>query len=407
MNTTKLAVSGNKGKKRTSTFGVTFRARQNKSSISIVARLSYDGNTFDKYTGIKCHKGEFKNGKVKGNPELNSLLSSYDTNLHNAYVTLKRKGQSIDLQRVADCIFGEPVIKETPRLFEGIDLYIQAFYFDEGNDFSPITKAKNERYGKFIKQWAKGFFEREKIDLSEIKPAHDLEIIKFMKSQREAGHNYATQMVQWTKRFFDYAIANEWVLRNPFLNFKPKHEKVKIKYLTEKDLEKLEGLKLRTGSTYERVRDFFLFSCYTGLSYIDLVNVSFSNIKTDENGIKYLEVPRLKTDVVSIVPLFEKPLDLIEKYRFDDKQVKLFNVPTNQCMNRTLKELADMAGLSIEPTFHLSRKTCATLLISAGIDATIVQRVLGHSSLSTTLGHYGKIEAKPIIESFKRTFNKA
>lgn len=404
MNKTKLSFSSNKVKKRTSTFTVTFRERENASNVSINARLSYDGKTFDKFTGIKCNRGEFKNGQVKGNPEINSLLKSYENNLHNAFVRLKDKGQGIDLHRIAVCMFGQPVIKETPRLFEAMDEYIKAYYFDDGNEFSETTKIKNQRYSNHLKQWAKVFFERERIDLSEIKPAHDLEIIKFMKSNRQSGHNHATRYVKWFHRFYDYAISNEWVLRNPFLNFKPKYEKVKIKYLTEKDLEKLEGLKLRTGSTYERVRDFFLFSCYTGLSYIDLVNVSFCNIKKDKNGIKYLEVPRLKTDVMSIVPLLKKPLDLIEKYRFDDKQVRLFNVPTNQCMNRTLKELADMADLSIEPTFHLSRKTCATLLISAGIDATIVQRVLGHSSLSTTLNHYGKIEAKPIIESFKTIF---
>ncbi|MBB6005133.1 site-specific integrase [Arcicella rosea] len=407
MTNTKLPISDKGGKKRTSTFNVTFRARENNANLSINVRLSYDGKTFDKFTGVKCQKGEFKNGKIKGKPEQNSLLKTYENNLHKAFIQLLESGQTIDLERISFSIFGKSVIQEKPKLFEAIDLYIKDIYLDKGNDFADKTKDKNQRYGKHLKQWLKFVFEREGIDLTEIKPAHDLEIIKFMKSHRQSGHNHATRYVKWLKRFFDYAISKEWVLRNPFLNFKPKHEKVKIKYLTKEDIEKFEALKVSKGSTYERVRDFFLFSCYTGLSYIDLVNVTFNHIKVNENGVKYLEVPRQKTDVTSIVPLLEKPIFLIEKYRFEDNQVKIFNVPTNQCMNRTLKELAEMANLSIMPTFHISRKTCATLLISEGIDATIVQRVLGHSSLSTTLNHYGKIEAKPIIDSFNRTFKNA
>ncbi|MEA5402550.1 tyrosine-type recombinase/integrase [Arcicella sp. DC2W] len=404
MNKAKLAVSSNKVKKRTSTFTVTFRERENASSVSINARLSYDGKTFDKFTGIKCNRGEFKNGQVKGNPEINSLLKSYENNLHNAFVRLKDRGEGIDLQRIAICMFGASVVAEAPKLLDAIDRYLQAYYFDKGNDFSKITKAKNKRYGNHLKQWAKSFFGREGIALAEIKPAHELEIIKYMKSQRQSQHNYATMHVQWLKRVYDFAIANEWVLRNPFMGFSPRYDKVKIMYLTQKEVKRLEELKLSKGSLYDRVRDFFLFSCYTGLSYMDLVNVSSSHIKTDDDGFKYLEIPRLKTDVIAIIPLLRKPLEIIEKYGTGDNQEKLFTVPTNQAVNRTLKELAEIAELSIKPNFHLARKTCATLLMSEGIQATIVQRVLGHSSLSTTLNHYGKIEAKPIIDSFKNKF---
>jgi integrase len=402
----KVQISIQTEKKKASSFTVSLRGRPNNSTISLYLRLTYKGEKVDKFTEIKCSPLEFKNGKIKGNNEIITLLKSYENNLHKSFMKLREKGQIIDLQRIASTIFGNSVFEETPKLFDAIDKYIKAIYLDAGNDFSEITKVKNQRYGNHLKQFAKDFFNREGIDLTEIKPIHDNEIIKFMKHHRQAGHNHATMHVQWFKRFYDFAIGNDWILKNPFLNFKPKHEKVEIKYLTKEDINKFEELKLSKNSTYERVRDFFLFSCYTGLSYMDLKNVSFQHIKTDNNGVKYLEIPRLKTTVLSIIPLLEKPLQLIEKYRFVENQDKLFCVPTNQCMNRTLKELAEIADLSIFPTFHISRKTCATWLIDEGVPVAIVQRVLGHSNISTTLNHYGKINEKPIIDSFSQFFNK-
>jgi site-specific recombinase XerD len=405
MSDSKVQNSTQRGKKKSSTFTVSLRGRDNSKSVSLYLRLAYNGETLDKHTELKCSKSEFKNGKIKGNDEINTLLKSYENNLHKAFLKLRESKQAIDLQRIAFSMFGNSVIKETPKLFDAIDHYVKSTYLDEGNDFAEITKVKNQRYGNHLKQFAKDFFQREGIDLTEIKPIHDNEIIKFMKSHRQAGHNHATMHVQWFKRFYDYAIGNDWILKNPFLNFKPKHEKVEIKYLSKEDIAKFEDLKLSKNSTYERVRDFFLFSCYTGLSYMDLKNVSFQHIKTNENGVQYLEIPRLKTTVMSIIPLLQKPLNLIEQYRFMENQDKIFNVPTNQCMNRTLKELAEIADLSILPTFHISRKTCATRLINEGVAVAIVQRVLGHSNISTTLNHYGKINEKPIIDSFAQLLN--
>lgn len=405
MNNTKLEISSEAGNKKTSSLTVTFRTRENSKGLSINVRLGYNGETFDKFTGIRCQKGEFKNGKVKANPEANLLLSTYQNNLEQAFYQLQIKGQIIDLQRIANSMFGKPVIEETPHLFKALDKYVQTKWLDAGTDFSDITKLKNQRYFNHLKQWAKSFFGREIIDLSEVKSIHDNEIIKFMIAQRGSGHNHSTMHVQRFKGFFDYAIGNDWIGKNPFMNFKPKHEKVKIRYLTKEQLTTFESLPLSKDSTYELVRDLFTFSCYTGLSYMDLKNVAYDHVKTDSEGTKYLEISRLKTDVTAIVPLLKKPLELIEKYRLSDKQVKMFSVPTNQCMNRVLKELADLSRIKTKLTFRISRSTCGTLLISEGVDMAIVKAVLGHSSINTTINHYAIVEAKAVINSFKRVYH--
>jgi integrase/recombinase XerD len=298
---------------------------------------------------------------------------------------------------------GKPVIEETPDFFMAMDRYVQTTWFDAGTGFEEITKLKNKRFFNHIKQWAKGYFGREVIGLDEIKPVHDNEIIKFMISARGAGNNHANMHVQRLKGFFQYAIGMDWITKNPFMNFKPKHEKVKIKHLTLQDIYKLETLRLNENTVYDVARDLFLFCCYTGLSYADLQNVETKHIQTDADGFKFLSMPRTKTDETAIIPLRKKALELIAKY-YSDANYKLFKVPTNQQLNRLLKELASMAALSILPTWHIARKTCATLLISDGLEVALVQRILGHSNMSTTLNHYGKINERPILDSFKKLY---
>jgi site-specific recombinase XerD len=411
MKYTNVTVSNQKQKKRTATFHVSYRTRSANNSETIYVRLAYDGKDFTKSTGLKCQKGQFKNGKVKGNLEINSLLKSYETSLEKAFFKLKGKSQIIDLQRIYNSVFGNSEIEQTPDLVSLIQKYLQAEYFDSGVEFDITTKNKNSRYAKHLSNWATQYFGRDLINLTELKPAHDNEIIKYIKDGRhdiKAGHNHGAMHVQWMKRCYNYAISNEWVTFNPFLNFKPKKEKVKIKYLTKEELTRLENLKLSKSSTYERVRDFFVFSCYTGLAYMDLCAVSYSHLKIEPDGTQYLQLPRLKTDITALVPLLdEKPLSIIEKYRFQAQQVEMFTVPTNQCMNRTLKELAEMAEIETDLTFHVSRKTCGTLLISAGVDMAIVQKVLGHSSITTTINHYAGIEVKAVINSFKKAFQNS
>jgi integrase/recombinase XerD len=83
---------------------------------------------------------------------------------------------------------------------------------------------------------------------------------------------------------------------------------------------------------------------------------------------------------------------------------KLFTVPTNQQLNRLLKELGAMAELSLLPTWHLGRKTFVTQTIDDGIEVILVSKMVGHSNISTTLNHYGKINERPILEAYKKTY---
>jgi hypothetical protein len=292
---------------------------------SVYADMSCHGQKFRASYGIHCKQSEMKQDKKTkkwkfvGDVNTRLLIDKYNQNMMDAYTELLLSKQIIDIKYIAKCMKGKPVIEEvkTPDFIKAMIIYVQAYWFDEGTNFNEKTRLKGKRFFEHIAKWAKIYFGREIIELKEIKSVHDKEIIKFILSGGtgiKSANNHANMHVQRLKGFFDYAVGMNWINRNPFQNFKTKHEKVKIKYLTASDVQRLEDLTLTESSVYDVARDLFLFTCYTGLAYMDLKNVSKSHIKADDSGFKFLEIPRLKTDVTSIIPLSEKAKILIGKY---------------------------------------------------------------------------------------------
>ena len=390
-------------KKKATSFTVATKPRDNTKGISIYFRLSYGGKTHDISTGIKCKKGEFKNGKVKGDEQANLLLSTYEQNLHTACNNLKIANQTIDLKRIGGFIFGDNASAAPPKLFEQMGIYVQKRWLDDGLTYDEKTKVKAIRYFAHLKSWMIECFGREDIEYNDIKPFHDQEIIKWVKTKTKIltdGHNHGVKHVQRLKGFFNYAIQNDWTTKNPFLTFKPKTKDKEIVSLSKMELSGLEKADLLEGTIYDLVRDLFVFSCYTGLGYADLKEVGFEHLKKDGNGNIFLEIPRLKNGQIATMLLREKPLELIEKYRLEDKQEKFFNVPTNQCMNDTIKQIAQIIGIKKVLTTHIARKTFGSLLKEDGMDIAIISKSMAHKNIATTMKHYANIQSTTIINAF-------
>ena len=133
----------------------------------------------------------------------------------------------------------------------------------------------------------------------------------------------------------------------------------------------------------ELVRDIFLFSCFTGLAYIDVSQLTPDNI-VEVNGRKWIMTERQKTNVPSNVLLLDVAEAIIKKYEGKDPKGRILPILSNQRMNSYLKEMADICGIRKKLTFHLARHTFATLAISKGVPIESVSRMLGHTKIATT-----------------------
>ena len=176
------------------------------------------------------------------------------------------------------------------------------------------------------------------------------------------------------------------LLKNdPFLNFKIRFEKTDRGFLSDEEIAKLMNHRFSV-KRLEQVRDIFVFSCFTGLAYIDLVQLSKEHIvKID--GREWIMKNRQKTDVPSSVLLLDVAKQILNKYKeqmADDPHGRLLPVCSNQKMNAYLKEIADLCGIEKRLSCHLARHTFATLALSKGVSVESVSRMLGHTNIQTT-----------------------
>ena len=138
----------------------------------------------------------------------------------------------------------------------------------------------------------------------------------------------------------------------------------------------------------EKVRDIFLFSCFTGMAYIDVKTLGQDDIVIDTNGDKWIKTTRKKTKTRSSIPLLPVADAILEKYAAHPNVLMgkgLLPVLTNQKSNAYLKEIADLCGIKKNLTTHLARHTFATTVtLTNGVPIESVGRMLGHRSLKTT-----------------------
>lgn len=193
-----------------------------------------------------------------------------------------------------------------------------------------------------------------------------------------------------------------------FLCYDSKFIEVKRDFLDEQELFRLANKEMEI-ERIAQVRDIFLFSCYTGLAYIDTKNLTHSNIRIGIDGNKWIFTSRQKTKSISNIPLLPQAENIIEKYKSDPHCVNsgsLLPVLSNQKMNAYLKEIADLCSIKKELTFHIARHTFATTVTLAnGVPIESVSKMLGHKSIKTTQ-HYAKILDKKVGEDMKDLTSK-
>jgi site-specific recombinase XerD len=190
--------------------------------------------------------------------------------------------------------------------------------------------------------------------------------------------------MQRLRKIFYFAKNTGLNIPDPFWNFNIGFETVEREFLTQKEIDSIKNKKFVT-KRVEQVRDIFIFSCYTGLSYIDLCNLKESNIHTAFDNSLWIMSKRQKTNVHFNVRLLNTPIQILEKYKGTQLDGKVLPVISNQKVNEYLKEIADLCNITKNLTFHMSRHSFATTIaLSNGVPIETVSKMLGHKSIKTT-----------------------
>lgn len=178
------------------------------------------------------------------------------------------------------------------------------------------------------------------IPVMELTPIFIEKFFLFLQNEHNCNNNTALKFVQRFRTVFNYIKSTGVDIKtDPFVSFGFKTKKVVREVLTQEEIDKIyqkDFLTERLG----QVQDIFIFMCYTGLSYIDVSQLTEDNIKTAFDGHQWVMTSRQKANVPSNIHLLEIPLSIIERYRGKQKDGKLFPVCFNQKMNEYLKETA-------------------------------------------------------------------
>jgi site-specific recombinase XerD len=198
-------------------------------------------------------------------------------------------------------------------------------------------------------------------------------------------------------------LDNDWISKNPFSKYKSKLREVERVYLSEVEIQSIINKDFKT-ERLSLVRDIFLFSCFTGLAYIDVKNLTKSHLSIGIDGEKWIFTHRQKTETASKIPILPITQMIIDKYDNhpeSNNQNKLLPILTNQKMNAYLKEIAAICEIEKELTFHIARHTFATTVtLTNGVPIESVSKMLGHKNLKTTQ-HYAKILDKKVSEDMQ------
>ncbi len=225
------------------------------------------------------------------------------------------------------------------------------------------------------------------------------------KARKTCSNNGAMKHLERLMKITNLALKMEWLEKDPFRNFKLRYIRNERDYLTERELDLIEGTSFMTVGL-NRVKDVFLFSCYTGLSYIDIKELHPNQILMGIDGNQMIHTKRAKTNESVKIPLLPRAKEILNKYKEEmELTSKPLPVYSNQKTNKNLKEIAKACGIHKNITFHVARHTFATTVtLSNGVPIETVSKLLGHTKLSTTQ-IYARVLQKKVGEDMQNLIN--
>lgn len=260
---------------------------------------------------------------------------------------------------------------------------------------------------RYIREFIEKIYRQQDFLLSELDTGFIDKYCLFLRQQKNCQHNGAMKQIQRLKKVVSVGVSLGWIRKDPFASYKIKFKPYDKIILTAEELSTLENLNGLT-LKLELVRDAFVFSCYTGLAYIDLKNLSWDKIVNGVDGTPWIVTRRSKTETKSRIPLLPQPISIMGKYKGhkklkDDKVIPIYS---NQKTNDYLKDLAKLAGIEKSLSFHTARHVFATVVtLSNGVPIETVSKALGHKDIRTTQV-YSRILDEKIATDFSRLREK-
>ena len=340
-------------------------------------------------------------GKSREAVEVNGRLENLLLSIQSAYQSLLTRG----------CPFGATGVKEQFQgsvqtrcmLIERLDVLIKEKESHIGIDIRKESMASYHSTRIHLQEFIQKKYKVSDLAFSQLTENFIHEFQQYFLGecgfQESSFYNVATHLKTVCRQAYREGVADILLFDKVKIS---KGNKKLPKALDRGAFEKLKTLHFEElEEEMETARDIFLFACYTGAAYCDLMELDKSHLVRDDEGSLWLKFNRQKTGVPCRVKLLPEAIRLMEKLHSDERETLLpfMGYATYQSY---LKALRLRAGISFPFTTHTARHTFATLItLEQGVPIETVSKMLGHSNVSMT-ERYAKVTPQKLFEEFNR-----
>ena len=379
------------------------KARKNGNTpIEVTITINGERCSFSTGKQIKVTSWDKNRQLVKGKDEeatsLNNYLKSVRAKLYEKEAELLDRGFIITAQLLYDAYFDKVECLKERSLLSVLEEHNTERKAMVGKTVAPATYWIFEYTGRLLREFILKKYNREDLYLRELNIGFIQGFHSFLLSEKKMGQNSCTKHLKFLKKLLNLAVANSYISYNPVNAYKVEREPVEVDFLDEEELRKIINFDTPI-PRFEKARDFFLFGCFTGLSYIDIKTLAPEHFEKDSAGRIWIKKRRIKTGILSRIPLLPIAKLILDKYKGGEK---LLPIQDPADINKYLKDIAILCGINKRICFHTSRHTFAsTVTLANNISLEVVSKMLGHTNTRMT-AHYAKLIDKCIGEQMDK-----
>jgi len=354
-----------------------------------------------------------KGNRASGNKEdakaLNEYLDVMQNKAYDARKHLIDRGKVVTALAIIELLSG---INERKwmllSLFEAHNKNLKKMI---GKGVAKGTHTNFSTSYKHTYKFIKDIYKVDDINIRSLDLTFIKKLYNWYRTDLELNHNSALKNIANMKKIVLDCVDNGWLVGDPFAKFEMTRDDVDTIYLDKEEIQQIACKNIQN-ERLSRVRDLFIFCCFTGLSFIDVKQLKHSEVILAHNSELRIYKNRQKTGTPAVIPLLPIALLILKKYQ-DDKMCLakdvLLPVLSNQKYNSYLKEIADTCNVKKELTSRMARNSFATTVTLANnVPMETISKMMGHKSLRQTQ-HYAKVLAIKVTEdmiTLKKTLAK-
>ena len=382
------------------------KSAANTSGIYPIIGKIIIGNTIAQFSSklkVEERLWNVKSGRATGKSrqavELNRAINKINLAIHTSYKDILKRTGKVTAVEVKNVFQGNVTTQKTVLvLFEEM---MQDFKARIGIDRAASTYKQYEVLYSQLKDFLKVQYHVNDIPFGEL----DLPFIEsldfyFRVKRKMKARTVKARLVLFNKVVL-LALHRNIINRHPFADFGTEKTPLQNKSLNSEELERLVSTPLKS-ATQRFIRDMFVFSVFTGISYADLKKLTWKDIIKESDGSLWISSERQKTKTAFNVKLLDIPIQIIEYYEGLADNDNVFPVMSLGQVNVGLKRIARHCKINRTLTYHMARYTFASqICLSQGIPIESVSRMLGHTSILTTQ-RYARLNNEKVINDMKQ-----